>query len=96
MDLYDRVSKPILTRREEQILKLMAEGKAYKTIAADLGIKLMTVKNHACSIYTKLGAVSQANAVYKYFIEKPRALEATLRELIEAINRLLDTGANAG
>jgi len=96
MDLYERVTKQVLTKREQQVLHMIAEGKAYKTISGDLGIKPMTVKNHARSIYMKLGAVSQANAVYKYFFEKPRALETTLRELIDAINRLLNGYSNPG
>lgn len=75
-------------------MQLIAEGKAYKTIAADLGIKLMTIKNHACSIYRKLGAVSQANAVYKYFYKKTRALDANLQELVDAINRILNRDSN--
>jgi len=89
MDLYEGVARSVLTKREEQILQMIAEGTAYKTIASDLGIKPMTVKNHARSIYLKLGAVSQANAVYKYFIEKPRELGEILKELNDTVKKLL-------
>ena len=85
MDSLEDNKRPILTKREKEILQLVAEGKAYKTIAADLRIKPMTVKNHASSIYRKLGAVSQANAVYKYFFERHQALDEAVLELIDTI-----------
>ncbi len=52
-----------LTRREIEVLGLLAEGLANKNIAARLGISEHTVKTHVASILTKLDAFSRAEAV---------------------------------
>jgi DNA-binding NarL/FixJ family response regulator len=54
---------PPLTRREHEILGMLAEGLANKHIAARLGISEHTVKTHVASILTKLDAYSRAEAV---------------------------------
>ena len=52
-----------LSRREGQVLALLAEGAANKTIAVQLSISERTVKAHVTSIFNKLGASSRAEAV---------------------------------
>jgi len=52
-----------LTRREVEVLGMLAEGLANKNIAARLGISEHTVKTHVASILTKLDAFSRAEAV---------------------------------
>jgi two-component system, NarL family, response regulator YdfI len=52
-----------LTRREIEILGMLAEGLANKNIAARLGISEHTVKTHVASILMKLDAFSRAEAV---------------------------------
>jgi DNA-binding NarL/FixJ family response regulator len=52
-----------LTRREIEVLGMLAEGLANKNIAARLGISEHTVKTHVASILTKLDALSRAEAV---------------------------------
>ena len=52
-----------LTRREVEILGMLAEGLANKNIAARLAISEHTVKTHVASILTKLDAYSRAEAV---------------------------------
>ena len=54
---------PPLTRREVEVLGLLAEGLANKNIASRLGISEHTVKTHVASILTKLDAFSRAEAV---------------------------------
>lgn len=54
-----------LTPREEQVLQLLAEGKAVREIALELGIAPSTVKNHVQSIYGKLQVSNRAEAVRK-------------------------------
>ena len=56
------VTQP-LTRREVEVLGMLAEGLANKNIAARLGISEHTVKTHVASILTKLDAFSRAEAV---------------------------------
>jgi DNA-binding NarL/FixJ family response regulator len=52
-----------LTAREREILALVAEGHANKTIATKLGLRLNTVRNHVQRVLTKLGAHSKLEAV---------------------------------
>ena len=52
-----------LTRRELQILRLMADGRGTRGSAEDLSISAATVRNHVKSIFSKLGVHSRAEAV---------------------------------
>jgi DNA-binding NarL/FixJ family response regulator len=52
-----------LTRREIEVLDLLAEGLPNKAIAARLGISDQTVKFHVSSICGKLGAANRTDAV---------------------------------
>ena len=52
-----------LTARELEVLRMMAEGAANKTIAWKLGISDHTVKFHVASILGKLKAASRTEAV---------------------------------
>ena len=51
----DRIPKSILTPREEQITKLIAEGNSTKEIADALRISVKTVDRHRANILQKLG-----------------------------------------
>jgi DNA-binding NarL/FixJ family response regulator len=55
-----------LTQREEEILKLLAEGHRSKEIAHRLSISLLTVNTHLKNIYDKLHVHSRTEAVIKY------------------------------
>ena len=59
----DRTPVEALTLREEQVLRLMAEGKTNKEIAAALSITERTVKFHVGAIFGKLGATNRTEAV---------------------------------
>ena len=52
-----------LTRREQEVLRLVAEGLPNKSIAHHLSISEHTVKFHVNSIMSKLGAQSRTEAV---------------------------------
>jgi len=52
-----------LSPREREILAMLAEGLANKTIATRLGISRHTVKAHVSSILTKLDAGTRAEAI---------------------------------
>ena len=55
-----------LTKRELEILALLAKGFLYKEIADQLGISLSTVRAHLHTVYEKLHVQSRTEAVVKY------------------------------
>jgi len=59
----------ILTTREREIVKLIAEGKSSKEIANLLFISVFTVNNHRASIMEKLN-LKKATDLVKYAIRK--------------------------
>jgi NarL family two-component system response regulator YdfI len=52
-----------LTQRESEILRMLADGLANKTIASRLGISEHTVKFHISSVLAKLGTATRTEAV---------------------------------
>jgi DNA-binding NarL/FixJ family response regulator len=56
-----------LTKRENEVLQLLTEGKSYKQIADEVGIAFNTVKNHIKSIYFKLNVNSMGEVMQKVF-----------------------------
>ena len=54
---------PQLTPRQREILALLAEGNAVKTVAGKLGLMETTVRNHVRLLFVALGAHSQLEAV---------------------------------
>jgi len=64
--LRDSSSMESLTVREQEILKLLAHGFAYKQIAAELKLSMGTIQTHISRIYKKLHVNCRTNAVTKY------------------------------
>ena len=56
-----------LTKREVEILRLMAGGYSNKEIANSLGVAEGTVKNHVSNILSKMGVRDRTRAVLKAF-----------------------------
>jgi DNA-binding NarL/FixJ family response regulator len=52
-----------LTPREQEICRLIAEGKTNRGIAELLGIALSTVRNTNYSLFNKIGASNRAELV---------------------------------
>jgi DNA-binding NarL/FixJ family response regulator len=68
---FQQIKKPQsemeqLTKREQEILALLAKGFLYKEIADQLGITLSTVRAHLHTVYEKLHVQSRTEAVVKY------------------------------
>lgn len=54
---------PQLTRRESEVLDLLAEGLGVSTISRKLYISESTTKTHISKLYDKLGAANRAQAI---------------------------------
>jgi len=53
----------MLSRRELDVLRLLAEGASYAEVARRLGISAHTVTSHVKNCYRKLGVRTAADAV---------------------------------
>jgi len=60
---YNHLSDNPLTRREFEVLRLLAEGKSNKSIGEKLFISEKTVKNHVSSILQKMEVEDRTQAV---------------------------------
>jgi two-component system response regulator DegU len=60
---YGSIENSPLTKREAEVLKLMAEGKSNKAIGDNLFISEKTVKNHVSSILQKMEVDDRTQAV---------------------------------
>lgn len=68
---FQQIKKPKsdmeqLTKREHEILALLAKGFLYKEIADQLDISLSTVRAHLHTVYEKLHVQSRTEAVVKF------------------------------
>ena len=59
----DPNAAPVLTKREQEVLQLFANGKSTIEVARQLTISQKTVKNHLTSIYQKLNVRDRTEAV---------------------------------
>ena len=55
--------RSVLTGREQEVLRLVAEGRTVKEIAAELDVSAKTIESHRANISNKLGARSLADLV---------------------------------
>ena len=67
---FQQIKKPVsevdkLSKREQEILALLAQGFMYKEIADQLSVSLSTVRAHLHSVYEKLHVQSRTQAVVK-------------------------------
>jgi DNA-binding NarL/FixJ family response regulator len=68
---FQQIKKPSsdmekLTKREHEILALLAKGYLYKEIGDQLGISISTVRAHLHTVYEKLHVQSRTEAVVKF------------------------------
>jgi DNA-binding NarL/FixJ family response regulator len=57
------VERPLLTRRELEILRLVADGRTNRDVAELLWVSDQTVKFHLANVYRKLGVNTRAEAI---------------------------------
>jgi putative nucleotidyltransferase with HDIG domain len=60
-----RAERSPLSDRETAVLRVLADGKVYKTIAQELGVATSTVRTHLHNVYAKLGVGDRAQAVLR-------------------------------
>ena len=58
-------AESIITKREEEVLQLIAEGLSTTEVATRLFISVKTVKNHLASVYQKLDSRDRTQAVVR-------------------------------
>ena len=58
----------ILTRRQVEIIELIARGFANKQIAVELHISNCTVKTHLSGIMERIEASNRAHIVYLFYV----------------------------
>jgi two-component system nitrate/nitrite response regulator NarL len=63
IQLRETESRPVLSPREQEVLRLIAEGGSAPEIARRLHLSPSTVKTHLQSLYEKLGVSDRAAAV---------------------------------
>lgn len=71
VDHFQQIKTPaagieVLSKREQEILALLAKGYLYKEIADQLGITAGTVRVHLHTVYEKLHVSSRTEAVVKF------------------------------
>jgi LuxR family transcriptional regulator of csgAB operon len=64
MEFPDSSDEKGLTRREKEILKLLALGKTNDQIAHKLNISILTVKTHVSNIYRKINVPNRIQAIF--------------------------------
>jgi DNA-binding NarL/FixJ family response regulator len=57
--------EPVISKREEEVLQLVADGFSTSEVAGKLFISIKTVKNHLASIYEKLDSRDRTQAVLR-------------------------------
>lgn len=62
--------KVSLTAREQQVLRLLAQGYSNKELSSRLGLAVATIKKHIQSIIAKLGVSSRTEAALRAVREK--------------------------
>ncbi|WP_111638299.1 response regulator transcription factor [Marinomonas shanghaiensis] len=58
-----------LTNREQEVLRVLAEGKSNKKIASELNISHFTVRDHVSSLLRKKQVSSRQQLVSIYYCE---------------------------
>jgi NarL family two-component system response regulator LiaR len=75
--LIEKAPTHRLTRREVDVLRMVADGADNGEIAQQLGLRQKTVRNYVSRLYRKLASQSRAQ-IANYALEVPMALEVPL------------------
>ena len=70
--LNDRDGIPLLTRREEEVVRLVADGMKNREIAETLHVKEHSIRNYIYRIFEKLGVSSRVELILYAFSQRER------------------------
>jgi len=73
---------PWLTRRQRELLRLIAQGTDNRNIALTLDLSVKTVENHLTALYRVLGVDSRLKAL-NYTVRHPEILATSGQEMVE-------------
>ncbi len=74
-----------LSRREQEVLALLASGNSVDAISSKLFISRHTVRNHLKSVYRKLGVRSQIAAARRYRELRPDEASSPVAPALETL-----------
>jgi DNA-binding NarL/FixJ family response regulator len=63
LDSEEGAERPVLTRRQLEVVHLIARGHTSQEIAHELGVRPKTVENYKQRVFVRLGVQNQAHAV---------------------------------
>jgi len=63
LNVFNARGEEMLTRREKDVVRLVAEGFGNREIAQQLGLSVHTIKNYLFNVFEKLGISSRAELV---------------------------------
>jgi DNA-binding NarL/FixJ family response regulator len=63
LDTEEDAGRPVLTRRQLEVVQLIARGHTSQEIAHELGVRPKTVENYKQRVFVRLGVQNQAHAV---------------------------------
>jgi len=73
---------PWLTRRQRELLRLIAQGTDNRSIALALDLSVKTIENHLTALYRVLGVDSRLKAL-NYALRRPELLASSGQELVD-------------
>jgi DNA-binding NarL/FixJ family response regulator len=79
--LVDSQGANLLSNREEEVIRMVAEGRGNREIAARLKLSEHTVKNYLFRIFDKLGISNRVELVLYAMSERRRAISPNPRQL---------------
>jgi DNA-binding NarL/FixJ family response regulator len=63
LQIFNSDGEMVLSTREQEVLRLLAEGRSNRAMAAALNLSEHTIKNHLFHIFYKLGVSSRTEAI---------------------------------
>lgn len=77
LQLHDARGIELLSKREADVVRLVAEGLTNRAISAELGLSEHTVRNYLLRVFDKLGVSTRVELVLYCFQERQRLMNST-------------------